>query len=166
LAVVRDQPPHRMLADQADGRADTSARGACLKNNTVFTLSVQTKQAYRQGATIIQQGDLGSGFYVLEKGAVEVYKDNIMLNILMYPGTIFGEMGDILEKPRTCTVKARTPTIVTKYETDDIETIIREYPEIAIQILKTLANRLERTTQKLADVTRVSTVWSVEHDKQ
>lgn len=84
----------------------------------------------------------------------------------MYPGTIFGEMGDILGKPRSCTVKARTRTTVTKYETNNIETIISEHPDIAIEILKTLANRLERTTQKLADVSSVSTVWSVERDKQ
>jgi CRP/FNR family cyclic AMP-dependent transcriptional regulator len=127
---------------------------------------VQTKQVYRPGATIIQQGDLGSGFYILEKGAVEVYKDELMLNILMYPGTIFGEMGDILGKARTCTVKARTETTVTKYETDNMETIIRDYPDITLKILKTLANRLERTTQKLADVSRVSTVWSVERDQK
>ena len=42
-----------------------------------------------------------------------------------------------------------------------MENVIREHPEIAIKIFKTLASRLERTTQKLADVTRVSTVWSV-----
>lgn len=88
-----------------------------------------------------------------------------MLNVLMYPGTIFGEMGDILGKPRSCTVKARTPTTVIKYDAGDMENVIREHPEIAIKIFKTLASRLERTTQKLADVTRISTVWSVEHNK-
>lgn len=120
-------------------------------------------QEFRVGATIIRQGDEGSGFYVLEKGSVEVYKDDLLLNILMFPGTIFGEMGDILGKPRTCTVKARTATTVSKYDGSDMERIIREQPEIAIKIFKTLASRLERTTQKLADVSRVSTVWSVEH---
>ena len=88
-----------------------------------------------------------------------------MLNVLMYPGTIFGEMGDILGKPRSCTVKARTPTTVTEYDSGDMENLSREHPEIAIKIFKTLASRLERTTQKLADVSRVSTVWSVEHKK-
>jgi len=125
--------------------------------------SVNQTQEFRVGATIIRQGDEGSGFYVLEKGSVEVYKDDLLLNILMFPGTIFGEMGDILGKPRTCTVKARTATTVTRYEGKDMERIIREEPEIAIKIFKTLASRLERTTQKLADVSRVSTVWSVEH---
>jgi CRP-like cAMP-binding protein len=118
---------------------------------------------YRVGATILEQGKEGSGFYVLEKGSVEVYKDELLLNILMFPGTIFGEMGDILGKPRTCTIKARTATTVTKYEGADMERLIREEPEIAFKIFKTLASRLERTTQKLADISRESTVWSVEH---
>lgn len=118
---------------------------------------------FRVGATIIRQGEEGSGFYVLEKGSVEVYKDELLLNILMFPGTIFGEMGDILGKPRTCTVKARTATTVRKYDGTDMARIIHDEPEIAIKIFKTLASRLERTTQKLADVSRVSTVWSVEH---
>ena len=127
---------------------------------------MQQTEEYRPGASIIKQGSESTGFYVLEKGAVEVYKDDIMLNVMMYPGTIFGEMGDILGKPRSCTVKARTNTIVTKYDTGDMENVIREHPEIAIKIFKTLASRLERTTQKLADVTRVSTVWSVEQAKK
>lgn len=126
---------------------------------------MQQTEEYRPGASIIKQDTESTGFYVLEKGAVEVYKDDIMLNVLMYPGTIFGEMGDILGKPRSCTVKARTPTTVTKYDAGDMQNVIREHPEIAIKIFKTLASRLERTTQKLADVTRVSTVWSVEHNK-
>jgi CRP-like cAMP-binding protein len=127
---------------------------------------VQNSEEYRPGASIIKQDTESTGFYVLEKGAVEVYKDDIMLNVLMYPGTIFGEMGDILGKPRSCTVKARTTTTVTKYDASDMENLIREHPEIAIKIFKTLASRLERTTQKLADVTRVNTVWSIEHNKK
>ena len=55
---------------------------------------------------------------------------------------------------------------MTKYEAEDMESIIREHPEIAIKLFKTLASRLERTTQKLADISSVSTVWSVERDKK
>ena len=89
----------------------------------------------------------GPGFFVLERGSVEVYKDDIMLCVLMFPGTVFGELSDILDKPRTCTIKARTPTVVTKYQIEDMEAIIKAHPEIALKIFKTLASRLERTTQ-------------------
>ncbi|NQY31651.1 MAG: cyclic nucleotide-binding domain-containing protein [Coraliomargarita sp.] len=119
---------------------------------------------FRPGASIIKQGDSSPGFFVLEKGSVEVFKDELMLSVLMFPGTVFGELSDILGKPRTCTIKARTPTIVTKYEVQDMEAIIKQHPDIALKIFKTLAGRLERTTQKLADLSRATMLWSEEDD--
>ena len=118
---------------------------------------MQQTEEDRSGTSIIKQGSVSTGFYVLEKGPVEVHKDDIMLNVLMYSGTVFGEFGDILGKPRTCSVKARATITVIKYDDGDMENVICECPEIAIKIFKTLASCLERTTKKLADVKRVST---------
>jgi len=121
---------------------------------------MQTIQEYRIGETILKQGKESKGFYVLEKGAVEVYKNDIMLNVLIYPGTVFGEIGDILGSPRTCTIKARAPTRVIKYDCPDLETLVKQHPEIAVKIMQTLASRLERTTQKLADLSNTSSFWA------
>ena len=72
-----------------------------------------------------------------------------MLNVLMYPSTISGEIGDILGKPRISTVKARTPTTVIKHDNGDMENVSRKYLGIAVKIFKTLVSRLKRTTRKL-----------------
>jgi CRP-like cAMP-binding protein len=109
------------------------------------------EQTYRVGESIIQQGDEDTCFYVLEKGAVEVVKDGTVLSVLMFPGTIFGEISSILKKPRTSSVRARTATSVTCYECGDLEELVAAHPEIAIKMLQTLASRLERTTQKLSE---------------
>lgn len=114
-------------------------------------LNVPETEEYRVGNIIVRQRESGKAFYVLEKGAVEVVKDDVVLNVLMYPGTIFGELSAILDKPRTSTVRARMPTTVTRYEVPDLETLVREYPDIAVKMMETLARRLERTTQKLTD---------------
>lgn len=110
-----------------------------------------TTEEYKVGATIIRQGESGNAFYILEKGAVEVVKDDVVLNVLMFPGTIFGELSAILGKPRTSSVKARTLTTVTKYEDLDLPTFVSQHPDIAAKMLETLANRLEHTTQRLTD---------------
>lgn len=112
---------------------------------------MQSTEEYKVGQTIIRQGDHGTAFFVLEKGAVEVVKDGFVLNVLMYPGTIFGELSGILEKPRTSSVRARTKTTVSKYEFEELESLVREHPEVAVRMLETLAGRVERTTQKLTD---------------
>ena len=123
-------------------------------------LAMQTIEEYRFGETILKQGSKSKGFYVREKGAVEVYKNDIMLNVLIYPGTVFGEIGDILGNPRTCTVKARAETRVVKYDCPDLEAFVVEHPKIAVKIMQTLASRLERTTQKLADLSNTSSFWT------
>lgn len=123
---------------------------------------MQTVEEFRTGEIILKQDKMSHGFYVLEKGAVEVYKNDIMLNVLIYPGTIFGEIADILSMPRTCTIKARTQTRVIKYNCPDLETLVQQHPEIAVKIMQTLASRLERTTQKLADLSNTSAFFSEE----
>ena len=42
------------------------------------------------GEIIIEQGEEGRGFFILRAGTVEVYKDNLLLNVLQFPGTVFG----------------------------------------------------------------------------
>ncbi len=121
---------------------------------------------YRPGATIIKQGENSVGFYILLAGSVEVYKDDVMLTVLMFPGTIFGEMADILNKPRTCTIKAKGEVRLAHVSGGDIEKLIREQPDVALKLIKTLASRLERTTQKLADQFKESPMWSVEGAKR
>lgn len=123
---------------------------------------MQTTEEYRISETILKQGEASKGFYVLEKGAVEVYKDGMMLNVLIYPGTVFGEIGHILGTPRTCTIKARTETRILKYDSPDLPSLVKEHPEIAVKIMQTLASRLERTTQKLSDLSNTSTFWTEE----
>jgi CRP-like cAMP-binding protein len=113
-----------------------------------------------QGQTIIEQGEEGSGFFILQSGTLEVYKDDILLAVLMYPGTIFGEMGDILGRPRSCTVKAKNKAAITYYQKENLEALVKENPEIAVKIIRTLASRLDRTTQKLIDTARENPLWS------
>jgi CRP/FNR family transcriptional regulator len=112
------------------------------------------------GHVILEQGQEGSGFYILNSGTLEVYKDDILLAVLMYPGTVFGEIGDILGRPRTCSVKAKTDATVTYHLHSDLDTLVRQEPEIAVKIMRTLASRLDRTTQKLIDTARENPLWT------
>lgn len=121
----------------------------------------QTTLEIKPLQTIIEQGQQDHGFYVLQTGTLEVFKDDVLLTTLMYPGTIFGELADILNKPRTCTVKAKTQATVVHIKADSMDTLIREQPEIGIKIIRTLASRLDRTTQKLADTTKEIPLWQV-----
>lgn len=114
---------------------------------------MQTTETYSHGATIIQQGSTNRSFYVLEKGAVEIYIGDVLLNVIMYPGSIFGEVGFIRGTPRTGSIKARADTIVCRYDCDSVEGLIAEHPDIAAKMIETLASRLQRTTEKVSELT-------------
>lgn len=121
---------------------------------------MQTTFDVSPGQTILSQGEEGNGFFVLESGTLEVFKDDILLAVLMYPGTIFGEMGDILGRARSCTIKAKNKAKVSFHQYESLEALVAQNPEIAVKVIRTLANRLDRTTQKLIDTARENPLWT------
>ncbi|ESO00933.1 hypothetical protein HELRODRAFT_185745 [Helobdella robusta] len=59
------------------------------------------------GEVIIQKGDEGDNFYVIDHGEVEVYVDGKLVNTIGDGGS-FGELALIYGTPRAATVKAKT----------------------------------------------------------
>lgn len=59
------------------------------------------------GEVIIQQGDDGDNFYVIDQGEVEVFVDGNMV-IVIGEGGSFGELALIYGTPRAATVKAKS----------------------------------------------------------
>jgi len=115
---------------------------------------------YQPGELIIKEGDTGKGFFVLRFGTLEVLKGNNLIVQIDTPGSIFGEMSDILEKPRTCNVKAVTECEVI-YMTLSIEEMIRTRPKFTSELIRNLAERLEKTTEKHASSDE-SPIWCFE----
>ncbi len=104
-----------------------------------------------RGQIILKQGEVGHGLYILQSGALEILKDDVLLSVIIHPGTFFGEMADFLGKPRSCSVKAKKASKILCIQNDDMKEMIRANPDVGMRIIKTLAGRLERTTQKLID---------------
>src|SRR5438552_17540120 len=74
-----------------------------------------TTRSYREGATIVRQGDTSMSFYVVLSGRVRVEHEGgsrtgrTELEELG-PGGAFGEMGLIDDLPRAATLVAHEPT--------------------------------------------------------
>lgn len=103
---------------------------------------------YKAGETIIREGEQGKGFYILKEGSLDVLKDGVNVATITEPGTIFGEMSDILNEPRTCTIVAKSGSYI-MHIPKGIDVIISEYPSVAKKLIVTLAKRLEDTTKNL-----------------
>ncbi|KAI1301794.1 cAMP-dependent protein kinase regulatory subunit [Halotydeus destructor] len=78
---------------------DTNERG------DIFDAMFEVVHA--KGDTIIQQGDEGDNFYIIDDGEVEVFVNNALV-VTIAEGGSFGELALIYGTPRAATVKAKT----------------------------------------------------------
>jgi CRP-like cAMP-binding protein len=103
------------------------------------------KKYYSIGDTITGMGDPADGFYILLTGKIGVYKKDFTVAEVDKQGTIFGELGCILNIPRTATLQALEPTSVL-FVRMTLDELVQKHPEFAKRLLIDLAERLTRTT--------------------
>ncbi|MBU1078765.1 MAG: cyclic nucleotide-binding domain-containing protein [Spirochaetes bacterium] len=103
------------------------------------------KKKYKKGEHILHEGTFGKEIYVIVKGKVKVYKtianERVELATLGQDD-FFGEMSLFLNLPRTASIEAIEDTEIVISNLDEFTSIIREDPELATQIIKTMAKRL------------------------
>ena len=93
------------------------------------------------GKVLISQGELGDDLMVIVAGVVNVDRDGVKVNELG-PGEFFGEIALIERGPRTATVTAETRCRLLVVNHRDFHALMEEFPEVAAQVLLTLARRL------------------------
>lgn len=108
---------------------------------------------FEPGEVIVQQGDPADAVYIIAEGDAEVWLTDgtgrsIRLNT-MGPNTLFGEIAVLCRGKRTTTVKAKTPVVTFKISSNVFLDLLRQSPEIGMQVMTVLAERLERTTALL-----------------
>jgi len=108
---------------------------------------------YRDGEVIIQEGTVGTEFYrlVSTQGGLRVSIKGRQLALMSTPGEFFGEIAGLLHLPRQATVVSIGDSVVERYDAQNLEAIIKDYPEIALQITRTLISRLIQVNVLLTD---------------
>ena len=67
------------------------------------------------------------------------------------PNDLVGEIAILCDVARTATVRATTPLLTLRIKKDHFLRLISEFPEMAVEIMRVLADRLSRTTAELTD---------------
>ena len=107
-------------------------------------------QELAAGTILLPEGSRSGHLYVLKLGSVEILRGETQVAVIDEPGAVFGEMSVLLNRPHTATVRAVTP--ITVHVFDDAESFLRSNPEIAFQVGRLLACRLNAATTYLADL--------------
>ena len=110
--------------------------------------------SYRPGEVVFKQGDPGDAAYVVLEGKADILAEanGGLIKVAEVSGyQIVGEIANLCDVSRTATVKASSTLEALRIRKDDFLTLLADYPDVMFEILRSLAQRLTRTTAELTD---------------
>ncbi len=104
------------------------------------------------GQRLFSQGDAADAAYVILKGSVDVLREG--------PGgelpiarlgrdAIVGEMAALTDAPRSASIIATEPTSALRIDKGVFLEMLRQFPQMAMAVMRELAARLETTSERL-----------------
>jgi CRP/FNR family cyclic AMP-dependent transcriptional regulator len=109
---------------------------------------------YGAGQELFHQGDQGDAMYVILSGVADVVIDTPTGPITvaqLSKNNFVGDMAILCDVPRTATIKARENLSTLKISKDMFYRLVAEFPQMAIEMMRELAHRLEDTNQRLRE---------------
>jgi CRP-like cAMP-binding protein len=109
---------------------------------------------FRAGQTLFRQGDPGDAAYVLLTGNADILVDSPTGEIEVAgaePNTLVGEIAILCDVSRTATVRSTTDVETLRIKKDQFLRFLAEFPEMAVEIMRVLAQRLSKTTAELSE---------------
>jgi CRP/FNR family transcriptional regulator, cyclic AMP receptor protein len=100
---------------------------------------------FPKGTVLFREGEPGKEMYVLQSGKVAISKkvrDVEKVLALLGPGEFFGEMAIISNKPRNASAAVEEDARLLMIDPKTFEAMIRGNSEIAVRMIKKLAERL------------------------
>ena len=111
---------------------------------------------FAEGQEVCHQGDPGDTMYVILGGVADVLIDSDKGQIAvaeMKKNNFFGEIALLCDVPRTATIKAREQLTTLRITKDMFYRLVAEFPDMAIEVMRVLAHRVEDTNNKLRAAT-------------
>jgi len=109
---------------------------------------------YSQDEILFSQGDAGDSAYIIIGGEADIVVNTPggpLVVATLKQNEIVGEIAILCDVPRTATVRAKTELTTLRITKDLFFNLVVEFPQIAVEIMRELARRLEQTTTKLQE---------------
>ena len=106
-------------------------------------------QLYNPHDYILTEGDDAKAMYWLVRGAVRVTsRDGESTYAELKPGAFFGEIGILMDIPRTATIIAKLKSLVVRLNKEDLMKELPKYPDVERAILEEANERLSILRRK------------------
>lgn len=109
---------------------------------------------FQPGQPLFHQGDMGDAAYVIMDGQADVIVETPQgpLTVAHLKRNDFvGEIAILCDVPRTATVSATTELVTLRIAKELFFRLVTEFPQMAVEIMRVLAQRVEKTTADLRD---------------
>jgi len=120
-----------------------------------FDSMTRTKKRSR-GEWIFVLGDAANSIYLLREGRVKIttFREDghELVHKIMGPGEIFGDISTILGIPRTTSAQVMEVSLLCEVRRQDFESLLMAYPEMSLQLLKSVGLRLKKAEAQLLNV--------------
>ncbi len=112
-----------------------------------------SKQLYRKDNMILIEEEIGSTMFIILNGRVKISRISedgreVILSILS-EGDFFGEMSILDGETRSANVVTLEDSEILVIRREDFLQMLRDFPQIAINLLKELAHRLRRSDSQI-----------------
>jgi hypothetical protein len=107
---------------------------------------------YVKGETVFRRGDVGAELYVIVEGEIRIHLDHAGREVTLArhgPGNVVGEMSVFDEEPRSAGAQSTADTTVRVLRKDRLHAIVHEHPEVLLEFIKNLSQRLREMDQRL-----------------
>lgn len=107
---------------------------------------------YQQGDTLFAQGDIADAAYIVLEGKADILISAPAGPLKVAeagPDAVIGEIGILCDVPRTATIVAAAQLTVIRITKELFLRMMMDFPSIAIEVTKVLAQRLENTNSQL-----------------
>nr|WP_194736755.1 MULTISPECIES: Crp/Fnr family transcriptional regulator [Actinomadura] len=115
-----------------------------------------TEVRLARGQTLFNEGETGDRLYVVLEGKIKLTRtapdgrENLLS--VLGPSEMFGELSLFDPRPRTASAIAVTECRLAGLGHDDLRPWLTGHPEVAVQLLRALAQRLRKTNDVMADL--------------
>ena len=125
----------------------------------MFLIRFGKMRTFAVGEALMRQGEPSTSIHFILEGLVGVERqrrtdsERVVLAQLG-SGEIVGEMGVMVDLPRSATVIATKPTSTLELDTASFERAARAFPILHRVLAKLLSERLRRTSERVGDTGR------------
>jgi CRP/FNR family transcriptional regulator, cyclic AMP receptor protein len=117
------------------------------------------QRTYGRNEVIFRETDPASQMFFILSGCVKIYTNDCQGREFVIThkigGDFFGELGLLSEGGRSASAQATEITVLSMLSKSRLEATLTRYPVVALNLLRSLAQRLRGTTDDLANVAMV-----------